>query len=190
MNKKSAAFSLIELIVVVAIVAVIAAVSLPSYQSYVLRSKVSKSIGLLSAIANEAILIHDTKGIWPDSFAYGDTIIFNQDLLGSTTAMNAGDIVNLAYYTFDQNDKITLIANLSGLEGIPGYVAPVGNDFPTNGAIRLVVGYENGVYQQACGHWDTSYNVVEVPLEYQSSKCQCQSLSDIYNNTLAFSVCH
>ena len=81
-NRKSLAFTLVELLIVIVIIAVLAAIALPKYMDSGQRSKESSLKGDLKLIRNSIELFHTDTGAWPAALA---------DLSGSAAPASGKD---------------------------------------------------------------------------------------------------
>ena len=190
MHCKQRGFSLIELLVVIAIVALLAAVAVPSYKSYILRSKISNAMAMIRAMADEAIIQYNNNNSnFPTNLVWNG-ITFTA---GSDVAVNWGNLANLRYdaTTVSGTKMIRIQANLSGLTGIPGYVAPGATTDSTAGMIRLIVYDLGGVaIKSVCGQWFGDGQASEdLPLAYQPSGCVCNIANVWSAGTATYTAC-
>lgn len=171
------AFSLIELMVVIAIVALLAAVAVPQYKQYVIRAQINEALTIIKSLADEAILQREIDGEFPTSVTWNGLTF--TDAAGYV-AVNTQNVVNMRYdaHEASNNTDVKLIriqANLSGLEGIPGYIAPpTDTSAAAQGMIRYVAwDTGNGVVQKACGSWGGAGVAYEDILPEYLAGCTC-----------------
>lgn len=65
MNRTNQGFTLIELMIVVAIIGILAAVAIPAYQDYIVRTKVSEGLALISSTKKSIEEVRIAFGRYP-----------------------------------------------------------------------------------------------------------------------------
>lgn len=168
MKCNSKAFSLIELLVVIAVIGVLAAIAVPAYNNYQLKTKVTKSLTLVDAIARDALNYYSRKGVFPTSIVVNNVTVPNS----SWTDVNYGAIRGLAYEV--NSNSFMINATLTGLEGVPGYVAPVSATPTAHSILTYVVrDVGNGVVKTVCGQYNAATITNAVPVDYLPGNCTC-----------------
>lgn len=176
--KNSSSFSLIELLVVIAIVSILAGVAAPQYRDYTLKAKINRNLHLIESIAEKALITREATGVFPTTLSWNGLTLID----GAVDRVPAGvqDIVNLKYdYHVANNDPnveiVRIQANLSGLDGIPGYAAPATSTTDSSlGMIRyLIYDTGDGIIKKACGSWYAAEATPEdIPPKYLIG-CKC-----------------
>jgi len=180
-------FSLIELMVVIAIVALLAAVAIPSYKLYSVRSRIIEPMQKMDRIMNDAKVQYMLTGSYPT------TVNVNGVTLSSAapawTAINWGSIVSAVYQTGAAYQAgatgVVLSVTISGLEGIPGYVAS-SSSTPASTGTYTMLNYgiradSNGIIKTGCGT-DPLY-ISMIPVAYLPSGYNCASITGFVAGT-------
>ena len=142
MKRYNKAFSLIELMVVIAIVAILAAVAIPSYRNYIIKSKITEIITVLSAHKEIFIEAYETTG----SFASSNTRIgFAHE---TWTSHSAPNILETRWEYDDADNMVAIRARADTSVG-------VGDTNQLAFAWKL----NNGIWQPSCGPWTTANGI-------------------------------
>lgn len=185
MKSSDNGFSLIELMVVIAIVAIISTVALPIYRQYAVRAKVSRSFEVMANILQISELQYAKTGT-----ANAVTLWAGQNVNQNGWALlnNAASIFSLDFFSSDywaqpagyKKGDVFLEAALSGLDGIPGYVAPGPAPYATGtyAVIAMAMKEVNGIMVRKCGARDG--NTYNVPMQYLPAACNCASIHGWY----------
>jgi len=181
------AFSLIELMVVIAIVALLAAVAVPSYKTYVIKSKIADAVRIMGNLNQIWTARYQATGVSPASIPFGSVTL----VAGTSHLVNLGPIAYLRY-DFSSSNVMRIMAQLKGLQGIPGYTEPATTatttSEPVAGMIRMITYEKNGVFVVRCGSHDVN-NAADIPLSYNPSNCQCATTSYPFNFGIGSDTC-
>jgi type IV pilus assembly protein PilA len=178
MNHKG--FSIIELLVVIAIIGVLAAIAVPAYTTYQIKTKITKSLIVVDAIAHDALNYYTRRGVFPSSIVVNGVTIPNV----SWAVVNYGAIKAIAYE--GSSSGIMLNFSITGLDGIPSYVTPTDATYVPSGG-RSVMAYSikdlgNGVTKTACGQYNPPNAADAIPFTYLPPNCTCASIFTFYTN--------
>lgn len=169
----SRGFSLIELMVVIAIVAILAAVSVGAYKQYILRVKISNAIVAMDVYADEAIKEHQLTGAFPTSYS-----VNNVDVGHCTWVHVDWTDTDVKWFSYcNTGTKVTFTNSLSGIEGVPGYIAPTNSVLGTYDRYSMAVRFNSdGTYTKECGHLSPSTTAM-IPLDYLPAVCSCEDVN-------------
>jgi len=177
-------FSLIELMVVIAIVCILAAVAVPSYQQYTIRAKIIDSIVVMKAVSDQVFVSYEGSGSYPDSIVINGYTVSG---FPGWAYVNFGNIYDFLYSVPSPDNAAILFAvDFTGLEGIPGYVAPTGEQAipQSNGynTVYFAVRDFGGVIRGVCGQYNSASSAQAVPFSYLPSSCQCTDTYSFWLN--------
>lgn len=180
-------FSLVELMVVVAIIGVLATVSVPLYKQYTIKAKVSNAYWFMRGLTDEYWTQYLIKNIAPTSVTYKG-VVFTIQPDGNTgfQQVNIGN-VKTATLTTSPGGLLLMHANISGLDGVPGYDPPTtGTGLYNHALLRMYSIEVNGVIKKFCGNWSAG-DPYDIPFAYLPDSCRCTSLESIYGGS--YSAC-
>lgn len=161
------AFSLIELMAIIAIIGILAAVAIPSYKTYMIKSRVSSAIPILSNAMDLAIQYYDGGGSYPNPFSvYGNSMA-----IASYATINIPPAIGLWYNTVTASHSVHMCIFFSSTLGTPGYTTPTGNNGYYNRICMNAI-QVNGAWQKYCGIWGTG-ETMDIQTQYLPSGCNC-----------------
>lgn len=183
------AFSLIELLVVVAIVGLISAIAVPAYSVYSGKAQLANLVNIQRSLLQDVQKRFESTGSMPSSIMYKNTN------LPANTWVYVGDTANyifgMYYGNAPTNGKGAFVAiSTTGIRGIPGYVAqtnvatPYGNLYSEFQMAMIEI---NGQMRFACGAPGPGFTGY-VPKSALPSTCQCDQLSNYFNQTPTWTV--
>ena len=143
MKRNNNAFSLIELMVVIAIVAILAAVAIPSYRNYIIKSKITEIITVLSSQKDIFIEAYETTGSFASS---GTRIGFDSS---TWTSHSAPNILETRWEYDDTNNMVSIRARADTSVGVGD----------TNNQLAFAWKLNNGIWQPSCGPWTTANGI-------------------------------
>lgn len=172
-------FSLIEMLVTVAIVAILSAVAVPAYNAYKIKVSVANPIKVMNEATSQIIETYEKTGTFPNS------IVVNGNTLteGAWGDVNIGNVRSMFFDVSPQGTGVLMGANLTGLEGVPGYEAPTSPD----GGVHSVIFYgvylnDKTVVTARCGYVEGTLGIYSPDLSYLPAACQC---AWVYNYVLS-----
>jgi prepilin-type N-terminal cleavage/methylation domain-containing protein len=174
-------FSLIELMVVIAIVGILAATAVPSYKQYSIRTKILEPILKMKSVMDVAKVYYNSKSTYPT------TVVVNGITLNrgspAWTYVGWGTVSAAVFQTV--GNGVVLSITISGLEGMPGYVAPQSATPATtnHSVLNLAIVEVNGVLKSACGTMNVGYPNSAIPSEYLPVGCNCTDIIGFTNGT-------
>lgn len=164
--------------VVIAIVAILASTALPAYKEYRIRTTAASAVIILQDMVDKAIEATDRDGSLPATIDYGGQTYTT--LTGTAQkALDASPIVRAGYWDYTRlnlsaPDIFVACVYVTGLEGIPAYVAPTASSDGARAAICAKVSMINDTYVIHCGSY--SSGAFDVPAEYLPAGCNCTDL--------------
>lgn len=167
-------FSLIELMVVVAIIATISAIAMPFYQQYSIKSKIVKAFSLLDAQAITVLKQYQVTGTLPSTITIGGQTITTGTW---STSIQIPNVTAIGVEI--RNNGIMIHAAVSGLTGMPGYIAPVGLPATGGHSILSMVIREMGgnVIKTVCGQYNVANSADAISFTYLPQYCTCTDLN-------------
>ncbi len=180
------AFSLIELMVVVAIVGILSVSVMPAYKSYVLRAQILNSHIIMERVMQDIHEYYELNGTFPSSIEFNSVTIPS----AQWQQVDFDEIFSMSYISNVSNGGdqgyARLGVSLTGLEGIPNYVSPLGAN-PTGAVYNSYffqmtkIAGEN-VIEFQCGHLNAATETTWIPLDYLPHGCKCTNVADYLTN--------
>ncbi len=164
---------------VIAVIGMLAAIAVPAYNAYQIKSKVTKSLIVVDAVGKDALSYYSRKGVFPNSITVNNVTFANS----IWTSVNYGAIKAMGYEV--NSNAFMINVSLTGLEGIPSYIAPIVPVPTTGGRSALTYAIRdigNGVTKTVCGQYSPGVVNDAIPTTYLPANCTCTDVNAFYTN--------